>query len=205
VEKGRGDGIFITTSGIGLTRSDVQISTESIVAGDALILTGTLGDHALAVLKARNQFSLDFEIESDVAPVNGLVATLLDAVPETRFLRDPTRGGVAAVLGETSRDKAWGFILDEQALPITSQVRSLCEILGYDPLTLANEGKVVAVVPADAVEKSLKALQSHPLGRHAAKIGYVDTVRPGIVLLKTLIGGTRVVQVPLGEDLPRIC
>lgn len=205
VEKGRGDGVFITTSGIGLMRSDVHLSVKSIAVGDSVIVSGTLGDHALAVVKARGQFSLDFDMESDVAPLNAVIGEFLDAVPQTRFLRDPTRGGIAAVLGEISRGRSWSVALDEKAIPITREVRGFCEILGYDPLTLANEGKFLAVVPRDAVATALETLKKHPLGRNASLIGHIDATRPGSVLLKTQVGGTRLVQIPLGEDLPRIC
>jgi len=204
VGKGKGDGVFINTSGLGRIVYD-PLGAEHIRPGDQVLVSGLLGDHALAVLKARGEFALDYEIESDCAALNGLIASFLEPDSGVRFMRDPTRGGLAAALCEIATDQTWGIRLVEESIPIRKTVAGLCEVLGYDPLTLANEGKVVVIARADAAPAILERMKAHPLGREAALIGQVVGEHPGKVCLETTVGGTRILDIPLGEDLPRIC
>lgn len=209
VAKGACDGLFITTSGVGVIDPGIVsgpgISIAAARPGDVILVNGLLGDHGAAILAARGELALDLPIGSDCAALHDLVAALLRAVPEVRALRDATRGGVAAVLNELAEASGVGVHLTEAALPVRPEVRGFCEILGLEPLYLANEGKLVAVVPAERAQDALRALRDHPLGRDAAIIGTVTADRVGRVVLESGFGSARVVSMPSGEQLPRIC
>jgi hydrogenase expression/formation protein HypE len=205
VEHGAAEGIFITTAGIGQIPDNVAIGSAQARPGDAVVVSGPLGDHEIAVLMARGEFSLQGEVESDCAPLNGLVEVMLQACPEIHCLRDPTRGGLATVLWEIAGSSKVGVIIDEGQVPIREGVRAVCDLLGFDPYYLANEGKLVAFVPAEAAESVLKAMQAHPLGGESAIVGRVTEEHPGKVLLKTGIGGHRLLEPLSGEQFPRIC
>ena len=205
VERGKADGVFITTTGFGQVREGACISARNARPGDKVIVSGTLGDHGVAVMATRAGFSLETDIRSDCAALNGLVAALLDAVPGVRVLRDPTRGGLAAVLNEIAAASGVGIAIREAALPIRPEVNGACELLGLDPLYVANEGKLVAIVPPDAAEAALAALRGHPLGAEAAIIGEVRADESHFVEMTTGFGGARIVDWIAGEQLPRIC
>ncbi|MGH9190193.1 MAG: hydrogenase expression/formation protein HypE [Acidimicrobiales bacterium] len=205
VNRGAADGVYITTAGVGLVPADVRLDSRSVRAGDKVIVSGMIGDHGVAVLIARGELALEADIPTDSAPLNELVAALLEAAPGTRFLRDPTRGGVATVLNEMARDAEVSVVINESALPVRNIVNGACEILGIDPLYVANEGKLVAVVPEEETEAALAALRAHPVGVNAAVIGEVRADPPGIVVLNTGFGGTRIVDMLVGDPLPRIC
>jgi len=205
VEKGKADQIFITTCGIGWIPPGREISGDQAQEGDVVILSGEIAAHGIAVLAARGELKFQTTIVSDLAPLNQLVAVLLQAAPHTHVLRDPTRGGLATVLNEIAQQSRVGIKLDEEEIPIKKEVKSACEILGFDPLYVANEGKFVAILPKSERDAALKALSSHPLGKSARQIGIVDQENPSRVTMKTLIGGTRIVDMLGGEMLPRIC
>jgi len=205
VERGMADGVFITTAGVGALERDVELSPAAVRAGDRVIVSGSIGDHGMAIMIARGDLELETDLRSDTAPVHELAAGLLDATTEVRWLRDPTRGGVATVLAELALAAELGVVLDEAALPIRDEVNGACEILGIDPLYVANEGKLVAVVGPAGVQDALAALRAHPLGADAAVIGEVRADPPGMVLLDTAFGGSRVVDMLAGDPLPRIC
>jgi hydrogenase expression/formation protein HypE len=205
VERGAADRVFINTAGIGVVPAGVDIAATRAQAGDVVIVNGTLGDHGIAILLARNELALAAEVVSDCQPLYGLVAAMLQACPDVHCLRDATRGGVATVLNEFAACSRVGIRLLESSLPLNDIVRGGCEILGLDPLYLANEGKLVAIVPATAAPATLAAMRAHPAGRDAAIIGEVCAGPPGIVTLSTSIGGNRVVDMLSGEQLPRIC
>jgi hydrogenase expression/formation protein HypE len=205
VPAGACDRIFINTAGVGVIARGRRLSASSCVPGDAVLVSGFLGDHGAAILKARGDMALEALIESDVAPLGGLVQSLLDAVPATRFLRDATRGGVATVLNEIAEASAVGIEAEEDAFPIRPAVHGFCEILGMDALYLANEGKLVAVVPPADEAAALGALRAHPLGRDACTVGRVTSERRGRVVMRTVFGGHRIVDMMIGEQLPRIC
>jgi hydrogenase expression/formation protein HypE len=205
VQRGAADRIFINTAGIGVVPAGVNISATRAQPGDAVIVNGNLGDHGIAILLARNELALSAAVVSDCQPLHGLVAAMLKACPDLHCLRDATRGGVATVLNEFAVSSQVGIRLHESNLPLNEVVRGGCEILGLDPLYLANEGKLVAVVPGTHAQATLAAMRSHPAGRGAAIIGEVCATPPGIVILSTAIGGDRVVDMLVGEQLPRIC
>lgn len=205
VEKGHGDGLFINTSGIGVVPAGVHIAADQARPGDVVIVSGTVGDHGMAIMSVREGLAFESELVSDSAPLHTLVAAMLDATHAIHCLRDATRGGVAAVLNELATQSLAGIELDERAIPVRPAVQAACEMLGMDPLYVANEGKLVAVVPAEHVNAVLDAMRRHPYGREAAIIGRVVDEHPGIVVVRTAIGGRRVVDMPLGEILPRIC
>ena len=205
VERGAADRVFINTAGIGVVPAGVDIAATRAQAGDVVIVNGTLGNHGIAILLARNELALAAEVLSDCQPLYGLVAAMLQACPDVHCLRDATRGGVATVLNEFAACSRVGIRLLESSLPLNEIVRGGCEILGLDPLYLANEGKLVAIVPATAATATLAAMRAHPAGRNAAIIGEVCAGPPGIVTLSTSIGGNRVVDMLSGEQLPRIC
>lgn len=205
VDRGKGDQIFINTSGVGLVREGVRVDPRRAVPGDKVLISGPIATHGIAILSVREGLEFETTIASDSAPLNGLVAALLDAVPDPHVLRDPTRGGVASSLVEIAAQAGAGIRLVEESIPVAEEVKGACEILGLDPLHVANEGKLLAIVAGDQAEQALAALQSHPLGRDAAIIGEVVTQHPGRVTMKTRIGGTRVVEMLSGEQLPRIC
>jgi hydrogenase expression/formation protein HypE len=205
VERGAADKLFINTSGIGVVRSGVSVSAANARPGDVVIVSGALGDHGVAILVARNQLALDADVQSDCQPLHGLVAAILDECPDTRCLRDATRGGVATVLNEFASGSGVGIRIRENALPIRETVRGACEILGLDPLYLANEGKLVAVVPAQNAARVLSAMRAQPAGADAAIIGEVTRDRATMVVMETAFGGARIVDMLVGEQLPRIC
>ncbi|MDP4300293.1 hydrogenase expression/formation protein HypE [Leptothrix discophora] len=207
VEQGKGDGVFIATTGIGALPPGRRIGGALARPGDVVLVSGTLGDHGVAVLSRRESLAFETTIESDSAALHGLVATLLESVPEgaVRTLRDPTRGGLASTLNEIARQSRAGITLDEAALPIRPQVEAACELLGLDPLYMANEGKLVAIVAPESADDALAALRSHPLGTQAARIGTVGVDAQHFVQMKTRFGGRRMVDWLSGEPLPRIC
>ncbi|MBL8349894.1 MAG: hydrogenase expression/formation protein HypE [Burkholderiaceae bacterium] len=207
VERGKGDGVFIGTTGLGALPAGREIGGANARPGDVLLLSGTIGEHGVAVLSQRESLQFDSAIESDSAALHGLVAALLAAVPEgaVHVLRDPTRGGLATTLNEIARQSGVGMRLDEAAIPVLPQVAAACELLGLDPLYIANEGKLVAFVAPEAADAALAALQAHPLGRHAARIGEAVADAHRFVRMNTAVGGQRVVDWLSGEPLPRIC
>ena len=205
VNRGAADGVYITTAGVGVVPAGVHLDSRSARPGDKVLVSGMIGDHGVAVLVARGDLALEADIPTDSAPLNELVEVLLVAAPGTRFLRDPTRGGVATVLNEMARDAEVSVIIDETALPIRHVVNGACEILGIDPLYVANEGKLVAVVPPEEADAALEAMRAHPLGAGAAVIGEIGAEPPGIVVLRTGFGGSRIVDMLVGDPLPRIC
>jgi len=205
VNKGKGEGVFINTAGIGLVPADVQIAADRARPGDAIIVSGTIGDHGMAIMSVREGLNFETELVSDSAPLDTLVAAMLGVTGDLHCLRDATRGGVAAVLNELATSSRAGFTLDEAAVPVRPAVMAACEMLGMDPLYVANEGKLVAILPAAHADAVLEAMRQHPLGRDAAIIGRVVEDHPGRVIAHTAIGGRRVVDMPLGEILPRIC
>ena len=205
VQKGACDKLFVTTTGIGVIRTGIDLGADKARAGDAILVNGLLGDHGAAVLCARGDMALDSTIESDCAPLHGLIAAILEAAPGTRFMRDATRGGLATVLNEVAAASQAAIEIDEAMTPIRLEVKAFSEILGLDPLYLANEGKIVIVVPQAEVAAALAAMQAHPLGRAAALIGHVKDGEAGRVTMRTVFGGVRIVDMLVGEQLPRIC
>jgi len=205
VGRGSGDKVFINTSGIGIVPPGLDLSSARVQPGDAILVSGPIGDHGVAILSRREGLEFDGQIESDTAPLHELVAAALAAGPDIHALRDPTRGGVAATLVEIATRRGLGLEVDESAVPVRDAVRGACEILGLDPLLVANEGKLVAFVPEASSERVLQALRAHPLGRGARRIGRVTADHPGFVTLRTPIGGQRILDLPFGESLPRIC
>ena len=205
VERGHGDGIYINTAGVGIVMEGVEIGPDRARSGDVVLLSGTMGDHGIAVLSQREGLEFETELVSDSAALNELIETLLAAAPHTHCLRDPTRGGLAGALNELAGTSNIGVEIEEAAVPVRPAVAAACEMLGFDPLTVANEGKLIAFVPSEEAEEALEAMRAHPLGQEAARIGVVTEEHPGMVLARTGIGGRRVVDMPLGELLPRIC
>ncbi|MGK4000583.1 hydrogenase expression/formation protein HypE [Sorangium sp. So ce1024] len=204
VERGAADGMYVTTAGVGVIPRGVSPSARAVRPGDVVIASGTLGDHGAAIVVARGDLKLEAEIQSDSQPLHDLVAALVAAAP-VHALRDATRGGVAAVLNEWAMASGVAIHLDAAALPVRPVVRGLCEVLGFDPLHLANEGKLVAAVPEEHAARALAVMRAHPRGRDAAIIGRGREGPPGVVTMSTGFGGERVVALPLGEQLPRIC
>ncbi len=205
VPRGKADKLFINTAGVGIVPAGVSVGGEKAQPGDAVLINGTIGDHGTAVLCTREGLSMEGDIRSDSAPLHTLTSALLEACPRVHVLRDPTRGGVATTLNEIARQSRVGIRLFEEALPIRPDVAGACEILGLDPLYMANEGKVLVVLPREDAEKALTLMRRHALGREAALIGEVIAEDPGRVVLKTRIGGHRIVDMLRGEPLPRIC
>jgi len=205
VARGSADKIFINTSGIGEVPPGVDIRPERVQPGDKIILSGTIGDHGIAVLTRREGLRFDVSIESDSAPLNDLVQTMLAVEPDIRMMRDPTRGGLASALNEIAQLSQTGMLIEEAAIPVLEEVKSVCEILGLDPLYIANEGKLAAFVPAATAPKILEAMKAHPLGKDAAIIGEVREADPGLVEMKTSFLGSRIVNMQTGEQIPRIC
>jgi hydrogenase expression/formation protein HypE len=210
VNRGKGDQVFITTTGIGVVEGGVNISADRARAGDQIILSGYLGDHGMAIMSQRENLEFEGTILSDCASLHGLVASMLSTPSsrETDFihcLRDPTRGGAATTLNEIAKRSSVGMLLREQSIPVRESVKGACELLGLDPLYVANEGKLLAIVAPEIAPAVLQRMRQHPLGADAAIIGEVVTDHPGMVLMKTQIGGTRVLDVMFGEQLPRIC
>ncbi|MGB0083772.1 MAG: hydrogenase expression/formation protein HypE [Rhodomicrobiaceae bacterium] len=205
VAKGACDKLFITTTGIGAIPKGRNLGAHRAQPGDAVLVNGLLGDHGAAILGARGDMALESPIESDCAPLHGLVQTILVAAPNTRLLRDATRGGVATVLNEVASASGVSIEIDETATPIRDEVKAFCEILGLDPLYLANEGKLVAVAPENEAGAALAAMQAHPFGEGARLIGYAGNGEAGRVTMRTCFGGHRIVDMLVGEQLPRIC
>ena len=205
VDRGHGHGVYINTSGIGRLPEGRELGPERARGGDAILVSGPLGNHGMAIMSLREGLAFDSTIESDTACLSPLVELLMEEPEKVRVLRDPTRGGLASSLNEIAESSGVGMMLEECTLPVDPDVKGACEFLGLDPLYVANEGKLVAIVDPDAADDLLAKLHAHPLGRGAARIGYVTTERPGMVALKTAFGGTRVVDTQVGEQLPRIC
>jgi hydrogenase expression/formation protein HypE len=205
VPRGACDKLFLTTTGIGVIRAGLELGAHRARPGDVVLVNGVLGDHGAAVLAARGDLALDAPIDSDCAALHGLVDALLAAVPATRFMRDATRGGVATVLNEIAIAAGCGIELDECDVPLREAVKGFCEILGLDPLYLANEGRLVAIVPPEDTNRALAAMRAHPLGAGACRIGHVTERRPRQVIMRTVLGGQRIVDMLVGDQLPRIC
>ncbi|MGO8699889.1 MAG: hydrogenase expression/formation protein HypE [Limisphaerales bacterium] len=205
VDRGKADKIFINTSGIGAVEPGVRIHPNRARAGDKVIINGPIATHGIAIMSVRENLSFETKILSDCAALNGLVAAVLRACPDVHVLRDPTRGGVASALAEIAEQAKAGIHLDEASIPINEEVKGACEILGLDPLYVANEGKVLAIVPPEGAAAVLQAMRCHFLGKEAAVIGEVVQDHPGFVTMKTRVGGNRVVDMLAGEQLPRIC
>ena len=205
VGKGQADGIFINTAGVGELIDGVDISAKKICAGMKILVSGTIGDHATTILAERHGLELPEKIQSDCAPLNKLVAEMLTVEPKIAMLRDVTRGGLAAVMNEIAQSANVGILLDEKKIPVRDEVRGVCDILGFDVLELANEGKIVAVVPSESSEKILSVMRKNVYGINAAEIGEVVGTSAGKVGLRTEIGGVRIVDMPAGELVPRIC
>ncbi len=204
VGRGSGDQVFINTSGIGVVPAGVELGSAHVRPGDAILLSGPIGDHGVAIMAHRAGLELG-DVTSDTAPLHGLSAALLRACPEIHAMRDPTRGGVAATLVEIATRRRLGIEVDEAAVPVRDAVRGACELLGLDPLLVANEGKLVVFVPEPRADDALAAMRAHPLGRHAARIGTVTNAHPGVVELITPVRGRRLLDLPFAEPLPRIC
>ena len=205
VDRGKADKIFLNTSGVGVVPDGVNIHPARAVAGDKVLLSGTIAVHGIAIMSVREGLEFETEISSDTASLAGLVQAILAARKDIHVLRDPTRGGVTSALTEIAQSAGAGMLLDEAAIPITEEVKGACEILGLDPLYVANEGKLLAIVAPGDADAILTAMKSHPLGADACIIGEVTAEHPGFVLMKTRVGGTRVVDMLSGEQLPRIC
>jgi hydrogenase expression/formation protein HypE len=205
VDRGKADRIFINTSGIGIVPEGVNIHPGRARPGDKVIVSGEIAVHGIAIMSVREGLEFETEIRSDTAPLNGLVNTVLTAATDLHVLRDPTRGGITSALSEIAQSARVGISLEEAKIPISEEVKGACEILGLDPLYVANEGKLLAIVSEEDVDSVLSAMQAHPLGEKAAIIGSITGDHPGLVLMKTRIGGSRVVDMLSGEQLPRIC
>ncbi len=205
VGRGAADGLYITTAGVGLIPAGRRLGHDLVKPGDVVLVSGTLADHGMAVMLARGDLAIEADIRSDTAPLGDLIQLLLAAAPNTRWMRDPTRGGVATVANELARDADLGVVLDESLIPVEPAVRGACDMLGIDEMYVANEGKVVAVVAPEEEAAALVALRSHPLGARAARIGEIVADPTGIVVLRTSFGGTRIVDMLVGDPLPRIC
>ena len=206
VQRGKADGCYINTAGVGVIPADAAaLGVAHAQPGDAIIVSGPIGDHGITIMLARGELDIEADLGSDTAPLNGLVADLLRAVPQVRAMRDATRGGVATILNEIARAADLGVLASEDDIPVRPQVRGACELLGIDPMYVACEGRLVAVVPRDSAEAAVRVLRAHPLGAEAAVIGEVVADQPGIVRLKTAFGGTRIVDLLVGDPLPRIC
>ena len=205
VERGKGDGVFITTTGVGVVPEGVEIAADRARPGDAVLLSGTIGDHGTAVLSKRQSLSFETELRSDSAALHGLVAQMVRAAPGIHAMRDPTRGGLAALLNEIARGSRVGIVVREEAIPVDTAVRGACELLGLDPLYVANEGKLVAFCAPEDAKPLLAAMRSHPLGREAVIIGEVIGDPDCFVQMRTGLGGDRIVDWLAGEQLPRIC
>jgi hydrogenase expression/formation protein HypE len=205
VEHGAADQLFINTSGIGWVRPGINLSGVNAKPGDRILLSGYLGDHEMAVLSAREGFKFQVELESDCAPLNNLVGRMLDVCPSVRCMRDPTRGGLATTLNEIASMSNVGMIIEEECIPVRESVRGICELLGFDPLYLANEGKLIAFCPPEEADRLLDMMRSHPMGKDSQIIGTVTGENAKKVILRTLIGGHRIIDMLTGGQYPRIC
>jgi hydrogenase expression/formation protein HypE len=205
VQKGKADGCYINTAGVGVIEHDVSLGVANAQPGDVIIVSGPIGEHGVTIMLARGELDIEADLESDTAPLNGLIADLLSATTGVRALRDATRGGVATILNEVATSAGVGVQVNEDAIPVSTVVRGASELLGIDPMYVACEGRLVAVVAPDQAAAALAAMRAHPLGAQAAVIGEVTAEPPGAVLLKTAFGGTRIVDLLVGDPLPRIC
>jgi hydrogenase expression/formation protein HypE len=205
VDRGKGDQVFITTSGIGLVPAGRNLSIRFGRPGDRILVSGTIGDHGIAIMSVREGIEFETVLESDSASLADLTRVMLDACPGIRCMRDPTRGGLSSALNELAAASRVGVELDEATIPLRSEVRGACEMLGLDPLYVANEGKLIAVAPPNDADRLLAVMRNHPLGRNATIIGKVVEEHPGMVILRSVVGGERVVTMLSGEQLPRIC
>ena len=205
VEKGKGDGLFINTTGIGLVPDGVELSADRARPGDRVLLSGSIGEHGIAILAQREGLEFETQIQSDSAALHTLVAEMLSTTHEIRCMRDPTRGGVSSTLNEIAQQSGVGIELEEQAIPIREEVRGACELLGLDPLYVANEGKLIAIAAPNVAEELLQAMRRHPLGTEAQIIGTVTQQNTGLVTMRTAFGTTRIVDMLAGDQLPRIC
>ncbi len=205
VNKGKADGIFINTSGVGIIEDGVDISPIRVMPGDKVILSGHIGNHGISIIAERNGISFNPPILSDTAPLNNLVGEMLKTTKEIHAMRDPTRGGLATTLKEIAMDSGYCIIIEEESIPVPAGVRGACELLGFDPLYVANEGILVAIVKPDVAELLVSTMRKHPLGEEARIIGDVKETPSGMVLMKTSIGGNRIVEMLSGDQLPRIC
>ncbi len=205
VERGKGDGIFITTTGVGVVPEGIHISGDRARPGDAILVSGTMGDHGIAIMSSRENLQFEPRIKSDSAALHTLVAEMVNAVPDIHCLRDPTRGGLATTLNELAHQSGVGMRLNETDIPIDPAVTAACELLGLDPLYVANEGKLICICTAEDADRLLAVMQAHPQGRHAARIGEVVEDAHGFVQMETSFGGHRVIDWLAGEQLPRIC
>ena len=206
VERGHGDGCYITTAGVGVVRTDVQVGPHRALPGDAILVSGTIGDHGMAIMSVREGLEFESQIRSDCAALNGMIAEVLDAVGgAVHAMRDPTRGGLASTLNEIALASGVGIAIDEARLPVRAEVQSACELLGLDPVYVAYEGKAVFFVAPEAAETVLALLRAHPLGREAARIGRATAEHPRMLVARTAMGANRVIPIQIGEQLPRIC
>jgi hydrogenase expression/formation protein HypE len=205
VNKGKGDGIFINTSGIGIIEEGIDIMPSKIMPGDKVILSGPIGNHGISIIGERNGLSFEPPVLSDTAPLNSLVSDMLNITKEIHAMRDPTRGGLATSLKEMSTDSGYCIVIEEALIPVPPGVRGACELLGFDPLYVANEGILVAIVSPHVAESLISVMRKHPLGKETRLIGDVQEAPSGMVLLKTSIGGTRIIEMLSGDQLPRIC
>jgi hydrogenase expression/formation protein HypE len=205
VERGHGDGVYINTAGVGVLPEGIDLSGSNCRPGDAVLLSGTLGDHGIAVISTREGLSFSTDIRTDAAPLSALVAAVLQVAPDVRCFRDPTRGGLSSTLNELAQASGVSITVDERSVPVHDQVRGACEMLGYDVFQVANEGKMVAVVPAEQAQAALAAMKAAPYGEDAAVVGTVAEAPAGKVYVKTAFGATRVMDMLVGEQLPRIC
>lgn len=205
VQRGKADGCYINTSGIGILEHEIRLAATEVRPGDVVLVSGPIGDHGVTIMLARGELDLVSDLASDTAPLHGLVNRVLDATSAVHSMRDATRGGVATILNEIATAAGVAVVVDENAVPVRDEVRGACEILGIDPLYAACEGRLVAFVAAEAAKVALNAMREHPLGRQAAIVGTVRPDPPGLVLLKTQFGGTRIVDMLVGDPLPRIC
>jgi len=205
VERGKADGCYINTAGVGTVAPGVTLGVGRAQPGDAILVSGPVGEHGITIMLARGELDIEADLVSDTAPLHGLAASLLAAAPGTRALRDATRGGVATILNEIARAAGTGIVVEEDAVPVRPEVRGAAELLGIDPMYVACEGRLVAVVDGEQVGQALEALRAHPLGGQAAVIGKVTDGPAGIVTLRTAFGGSRIVDLLVGDPLPRIC
>jgi hydrogenase expression/formation protein HypE len=206
VERGHGDGCYINTSGVGVLRPGISVGPNHAMPGDAILVSGTIGDHGMAIMSVREGLEFESQIRSDCAALNGLIAEVLaNAGTAVHTMRDPTRGGLASTLNEIAQASGVGIAIDEMSLPVRPEVQSACELLGLDPVYVANEGKVVIFVAPDAAEQVLSVLRAHPLGRNAARIGTVTAEHKRMLVARTAMGANRVIPIQIGEQLPRIC
>ncbi len=205
VDKGKADSIFINTSGVGIIEKGVDISPIRVMSGDKVILSGPIGNHGISIIAERNGISFNPPVLSDTAPLNGLVSEMLKTTKKIHAMRDPTRGGLASALKEIAVDSGYCIVIEEESIPVPAGVRGACELLGFDPLYVANEGVLIAIVKPDVAESLIDTIKRHPLGKEARLIGYVQETPAKMVLMKTSIGGTRIVEMLSGDQLPRIC